>query len=153
MKTQGSRLYIIDPADDSVLEIECILNFSGAGAQRDQLDVTCLSDQARQFEAGLANPGQATFTLNFNTQSESHIRVHELWVSGDKFEMALGLSDGTAPPTVDTAGEFVFPSTRSFYEFHQAYFADVPQDLALNASVQANVSVQLSGFYDIHPKA
>lgn len=146
MKTQGTKLYLIDPADHSLLAIPCAISISGISAQRDQLETTCLEDPARTYEAGLATPGQASFTLHFDPKEDAHKRVYELWVSGDKFELALGYSDGTAPPTVDTDHLFNLPTTRSWIVMHDAYFADVPQELALNALVTANVSVQLSGF-------
>lgn len=153
IKTQGTQLYIIDPDDDSLIEVGCMTAINGIEATRDQLETTCLNSDARTYESGMATPGAATFTINFDPSDDSHVRVYELWQSGEKFEMALGYSDGTAVPDVDTAGEFDLPTTRSFLVMHDSYIANVPQDLALNALVNANVSVQLSGFPDLSAKA
>lgn len=153
LKTQGTNLYILDPeGSPSVLTVGCVISIDGIEATRDQLESTCLDSAARTFEPGMPSPGQLTFGINFDPSDDSHVRVYDLWKDGTKFEMALGYSDGTAPPTID-AGEFELPTTRSFLIFHDAYIANVPQSLALNALVSANVAVQLSGFPDIFVKA
>ncbi len=156
LKTQGTQLFIIDPdasGGPAVLQIGCVTSIDGIEATRDQNESTCLDSEARTYEPGLATPGQATFGINFDPADASHIRVFELWQAGTKFEMALGYSDGTAPPNgVDSAGLFDLPTTRSWLVMHNAYFANVPQNLALNALVTANVAVQLSGFPDIFVK-
>ncbi|GAB3282652.1 hypothetical protein GCM10027347_59020 [Larkinella harenae] len=156
LKTQGTHLYLIDPdavGGPDVLTIGCVTAVNGIEATREQLETTCLDSPARTYEAGLATPGQMTFTINFDPADESHVRIYELWKAGTKFEMALGYSDGTAVPTVDTNGMFDLPPTRSYLVFHDTYIANVPQDLALNALVTANVAVQLSGFPDLFKKA
>lgn len=153
MKSQGTQIYIIDPEDDSVLNIPCATSLSGISAGRDQLESTCLEAQARTYEAGLATPGQASFSLYFDPKVPSHERIYELWQAGTKFDMAVGFSDGTAAPTVDTAGDFDLPTTRSWVVLLDCYFADVPLDAALNSLLTANVTVQLSGFPTVSPKA
>lgn len=146
LKTQGSKLYLIDPASGDVVTVGCVNSISGIEATRDQLESTCLEDSARRYEAGLATPGQAQFAIHFDPADASHKRIYDLWQSGDKFEMALGYSDGTVAPDADTAGMFDLPEERSWCVMHDCFIANVPQDLALNALVNAQVSVQLSGF-------
>lgn len=156
LKTQGSNLYIIDPdatGGPAVLEVGCVTSLTGISVARDQIDVTCLDSEARIFEPGMATPGTATFNINFDPEDETHIRLYDLWRSGAKFEMALGYSDGSAAPDLDTAGLFDLPTTRSWLVFHQVYLSNVPQDLALNSVVTSAVEVQLSGFPDFFKKA
>jgi len=156
LKTQGTHLYIIDPdvtGGPTVLTVGCVISIDGIEATRDQLESTCLESEARTYEPGMPTPGQMTFGINFDPADDTHVRVYDLWRTGVKFEMALGYSDGTAVPTIDTSGMFDLPSTRSFMVLHDSYIANVPQTLALNALVNANVSVQLSGFPDLFPKA
>lgn len=155
IKTQGTHVYIIDPdatGGPEIMQIECAISVDGIGGARDQIDSTCLESPARTFEAGLATPGTSTIGLNFDPSSDSHVRLFNLWKAGTKFEMAIGYSDGTAPPTLDTAGDFDFPTTRSFLALHDTFVADFPQNFALNALVTANVAFQLSGFPDLFPK-
>lgn len=160
MKTQGTQLYIIDPDTNEVMNIRCTTNISGITAARDQLESTCLESEARTYEAGMPTPGQMSFSLYFDPKEESHKRIYELWRDGLKMEMAIGYSDGDkdsnglmSAPGVDSNNLFNLPDDRSWLVLHQSYFADVPQELALNALVTANVTVQLSGFPDVFEKA
>jgi len=153
LKTQGTRLYLINPATPTVVtSIGCVTSIGGISVARDQIETTCLEGIARTYEPGMPTPGQMTFGLNFDPNDDSHFDIFDLFKDGTKFELAMGYSDGTAPPTV-TAGEFVLPTTRSWMVFHDCYFADVPQELALNSVVQSTVAVQLSDFPDLVQKA
>ena len=156
VKTQGTQLYIIDPeatGGPEVLVIECATSIDGISAGRDQIEVTCLEDQARSYEPGLATPGSATVAINTDPQNPSHVRLHELFVSGTKFDMAIGWADGTAAPTLDTNDEFVLPTTRTFLVALQSYVSDYPFNFAQNAVVASSVTFQLSGFPTLYPKA
>lgn len=157
LKTQGSHLYIIDPdasAGNEILRIECAVSIDGPSAPRDQIETTCLEDTARTYVAGMPTPGQLSCKISFDPAKPSHLRLYELWQSGDTFDMALGYSDGTSAPTLASDGtSFDFPTSRSFMELLNTYVADVPQSLALNAVVSADVSFQLSGFPTLHKKA
>ena len=144
-KTQGTQLYVADPATDTLITVGCVTNITGITATRDQIETTCLDSTARTYVAGLAAPGAATFTINFDPTDASHTRLHELYVSGDTLEFALGWSDGTAAPTVDTNGTFNLPTTRTWIAF-DGFITDLPFDFALNTVVTSNVSVQVSGF-------
>jgi len=151
MKTQGTVLYTMDPADDSVLVVGCVTAVSGIDSQIDQLETTCLSDSARTYIAGLATPGAAQFTINFDPSDASHVRLHQLKVAGTVLPWALGFSDGTAPPTTATAGEFTLPTSRSWITF-DGFMNSFPFDFALNASITSNVGIQVSGDPVVTPK-
>lgn len=147
INVQGSNLYFIDPeSGGGITEVGCVTTLDGLTASRDQLDVTCISDEARNFEAGLLTPGAATFTILFDTSDDSHRRLHELYRSGAKLKWALGLSDGTTDPSsVDSDGEFVLPSDRSFITF-DGYVSDFPWSFAVGQKVTNNLSLQVSDF-------
>jgi len=156
LKTQGSQLYIIDPdasGGPEILTVECATSITGISASRDQIETTCLESPARTYEAGLAAPGSMSVTVSFDPTNESHVRLHELYTAGTKFDAALGLSDGTAAPTLDTDGEFVLPTTRSWLLMLDTFVQDYPFDLALNTVITSNMSLQLSGFPTVFPKA
>lgn len=152
VKTQGTQLYVIDPYDDSVITVGCVTSITGITAARDQIETTCLDSAARTYVAGMATPGTATFSINFDPSDESHVRLHELYVAGDDLQLALGWSDGTAAPTVDSVGDFVLPTTRTWITFG-GFIADLPFDFSLNAVVSSSVSVQVSGFPTVTGKA
>ena len=150
IKTQGTELYFIDPYDDSVNKVGCVTGISGIDGQRDEIDVTCLDSPARVFEAGLINPGNATFNINFDTKDESHVRLEELYVAGDKLNWAIGWSDGTAAPTADSDGDVVAAAARSWITFN-GYVSNLPDDFALNSVVTSQVSVKMSGLRQLIP--
>ena len=56
----------------------------------------------------------------------------------------IGLSDGTAAPTLDSNDELVAPANRTSFGF-QAYVADVTIDLATNEVVRGTLTLQRSG--------
>lgn len=151
VKAQGTNVYLIDPDDGSVLVVDCITSISGITAARDQIETTCLEDNARTYEAGLATPGTASFGIQIDPTSQSHLRVHQLYAAGTKVEWAVGLGDGTAAPTVDSAGDFVLPSSRSWIAFN-GYVSDFPWEIALNTVVTNTISVQVSDFPSFLPK-
>lgn len=154
--TQGTQIYVLDPSDDSVLAIECATNFNPGGNPKAQIEDTCLESAARTYKPGMATPGQATITINADPTNASHIRLFELSQSSDEadqnLQFAVGWSDGVAPPTVDSNGNFNFPATRTWFAFG-GYVSDFPFDFALNAVVTSQVTVQRSGPAQWIPKA
>jgi hypothetical protein len=156
LNVQGSQLYFVDPGDSGgpeIVEVGCVTTLDGLTASRDQLDVTCISDESRNFEAGLLTPGAASFGILFDPSDESHIRLHELYRAGTRVKWALGLSDGTAPPSsVDSDGLPVLPTTRTYITF-DGYVSDYPWSLAIGQKVTNSLSVQVSDFPTLHVKA
>lgn len=154
VKTQGTQLFILDPdttGGPSVLAIDCVTALSGLGAEREQIEVTCLENDARTYVGGLQTPGQLTVTVNFDPNVESHYRIYELWKANTNFKFAIAFGDGTAVPTVDTAGEFVFATTRTYIEA-EGYVSDLPLEASLNSVWTAAIPVQVSGEYTIWRK-
>ena len=144
IKTQGTMLYTIDPANDAVLIVGCVINIDGIDTTLEQLETTCLESPARTYIAGLATPGAASFQINFDPADASHVRLHELKVAGTTLEWAVGFSDDTAPPTVDSNGSFTLPTTRSWINF-DGFMNSYPFTFALNAVVTSTVGIQISG--------
>lgn len=145
VKTQFTDLYFIDPADDSIVKVACITSLTGITADRGQIDVSCMDSVAFKYLAGMANPGQAQFGIFPDPSEPSHVRLHELYKVGTVVKWATGWSDGTAPPTADTDGEFVLPTTRSWLAFDGSV-NNFPFDFAINSAVTSQLSLQLSGF-------
>lgn len=150
-KTQGTMLYYVDPADDSVVRVVCVTSVGGLTAPIDQVETTCLEASARTYIPGLATPGAMTFGINFDPQDASHIRLHELYASkAQDIVFALGFEGSTAAPTVDTDGDFVFPTDRDFITW-TGYFSDFPFDVQLNSVWQSTIGVQVSGEATVVP--
>ena len=154
-KTQGTQLYAIDPAPvggggPAVLLIGCVTSIDGIDTKLDQLETTCLESAVRTYVGGLATPGAATFGLNFDPADNSHVRAHQLKVEGLTLHWAIGFSDDTTAPTVDTAGEFELPTSRSWIAF-DGFMNSYPFTFALNAVVTSSVGIQISGEPSVQP--
>ena len=150
--TQGTQVFALvppftGPGPKTVMAIECATSFDPGGSPAEQVEETCLEDQERRYKKGLRTPGQATLGLNADPNSPSHIRLHQLSeADGDTtIKWVVGWSDGTAPPTLNTAGDdFELPESRTWFAF-QGYVADFPFSFAQNAVVASTVSIQRSG--------
>lgn len=151
IKTQGTYLYAIDPADESLITVACVTSIDGIDTTNEQIETTCLESLARTYLAGLATPGQATFGLNVDTSEASHTRLHALKVAGTSLKWAVGFADGTAAPTVDSAGRFNLPTTRSWIQF-EGFMANFPFSFAQNAVIQTTVGIQISGEPELEAK-
>lgn len=155
VKTQGTQIYFVDPADSTIHELDCPTGLTIPGVTRDQLEELCLNspDGIRTYKSGAGTPGVVTVSANFDPGSDSHVRLLELQDSGDVVEWIVGLSDGTSAPTVDTAGKIVVPppTTRSWFYF-EGYVSDAPIDAQTNAFYTVEFSIQMSGPRVAFPK-
>lgn len=151
LAVQGSNLYFRDPTNNAIVEVGCVTTISGIGASRDQNDVTCISDETRRLEAGLLNPGTASFGIYFDPTDTSHTRLHELYREGTTLEWALGMSDGTAAPTGVNSNGIALPTSRTFLTF-EGYVSDFPWEFAIGQKVANQLALQISDFPVVHPK-
>lgn len=150
--TQGTQIYAVVPSVASseafeILEIECATAFSPGGNPADQIEDTCLSAKVRSYLRGLRTPGQASLTLNTDPRNDSHVRLHELSEDDtiDNIKWAVGWADGTADPTLNSAGDdFELPDTRTWFLF-DGYVSDFPFDFAANTVVTTAATIQRSG--------
>ena len=155
MKSQGTNLYTIDPADGSVIVVGCPTSIDGIDTSIEQIETTCLNSTARTYEAGLATPGAATFGINVDPKDASHLRLHQLKVAGTTLPWAVGWSESpdTAPTTEqDSAGEWVFVTNaaRSWILF-DGFMNSFPFSFGLNAQVASTVGIQVSGEPELIP--
>lgn len=156
IRSQGTDLFAIDPADGTLLDVGCITSLDGIDTAIDQIETTCLNNLTRTYEAGLATPGAATFGLQFDPAETNHVRLHQLKTAGTTLKWVIGFSDGTIQPTVgvDSSGddEFVLPPTRSWLAF-EGYMNSFPFAFALNTMVTSTVGIQVSGEPVLIPKS
>lgn len=119
IKTQGTQLYIADTFASGgcdLITVDCATSLSGLSNPREQIEVTCLESDTRQYEAGLSTPGTLTVNINFDPENESHARLAELWrdnAGNVRFAIGMGRPVDSAP-TLDSGCEFVYPTDRSF---------------------------------------
>ena len=149
MRTAGTELFFLDPDDCSVVQVGCPTSITGLDSTIDQLETTCLEDTARTYEAGLATPGTASFTLNLDPQDDSHRRLLELKSSGELLRWVIGFPDGVGTDPTGAVGSdaecaFNLPTTRTWLEF-DGFVNSYAFDFSLNASITATVGIQVSG--------
>lgn len=152
VKTQGTDLFVIDPEDGTLIEVGCVTSIDGIDTTIEQVETTCLSSLARTYVAGLATPGSASFGINTDPSDASHVRLHELKTEGTELSWALGWSDGTADPTVDSNQGFTLPAARSWITF-TGFMNSFPFVFAQNSVVQSTVGIQISGDPVLVPKS
>lgn len=150
--TAGTQLYIIDPEGGDVVAVACATSITQISAERGQIETTCLEDTARSYLPGLATPGAAQVELSFDPGETSHVRLHELYVSGDTLDFALGMSDGVGVAPTSDSTAFTLPSTRSWLTW-EGFIQNLPFDFALDSVVKSTLSIQISGFPVLTPKA
>lgn len=156
--TQGTQIYFIDPAADSngaaVVVVKGVTTFNPGGNPAGQIETTPLDEFVRSYLPGLRTPGQASMAINADPAEASHIRLHELSEENPQkiLKFAIGWSDGTAAPTLDSADEFVLPTSRTWFTF-SGYIADFPFDFSRDTVVTTQCSIQRSGGSDWVKKA
>lgn len=150
---QGTHIYFINPSDESVVQVECATTFTPGGNPADQIETTCLEAFEREYLPGLRTPGQASMSVNADPTNASHLMLHQLSEANPPpvLKWAVGWSDGTAAPTVDTDGDFELPTSRTWFTF-QGYISDFPFDFAQNTVVTSAITIQRSGGSDWVPK-
>lgn len=148
LKTQGTELFFVNtlPTADVLVKLACPTGISGLGGAADQLDDTCLDSTERTFKRGLGNPGQVSVPFNFIPSNTSHQVLFDLQEDGRNLNWLIALSDGTAQPTIGTAGTIVPPVSplRTSIGF-EGYIADVNIDIATNEIVRGTLTIQRSG--------
>lgn len=142
IKTQGSNLFFIDSS--AVVTMQCPTGMTGLGGTRDQIETTCLNaTDDKSYVSGLGNPGQVSVPFVFDPQASSHQTLLDLHDTGEVTSWAIGLSDGTAVPTL-VSGAFSFATSRTYAEF-DAFVADIAIDIATNEVVRGTLTLQRSG--------
>ena len=152
LRTQGTDLYAIDPDDGTILDVGCITSISGVDTSIEQVETTCLNDNARTYIAGLGTPGTATFGIQTDPQNPVHVRLLELKNAGTTLQWAIGWSDGEDAPTVGVDDDFDLPATRSWLTF-EGYMNSYPFEFALNSVATSNIGIQVSGDPVLVPKS
>ncbi len=152
--TKSTEVFFVDPSDDTVVKITYLTSFNPGAAPSDQIDITTLdTTSTRQYLKGLRTPGQASGTILATMSEASHETLFNLGEDGQDSttHFCVAFSDGVAPPTVDTNGDFVFPTTRTFIAF-DAYVSDFPLDFQINDVVKTNLTLQRTGGTTLHKK-
>lgn len=151
MRSAGTTLWFLDPGNNcEAVQVGCPTSFTGLDSTIEQIETTCLESTARTYEAGLATPGAASFTLNLDPQDPTHVRLLELKAQGLTVQWAIGFPESQDAPTgaegsgtVDDC-EWTLPTSRTWVTF-AGFVNSYAFDFSLNATIAATVGIQVSG--------
>jgi hypothetical protein len=135
--------------DGQVTKVGCPTSISGAGTTNEQIETTCLGSTARNYQKGLATPGELSFDIRFDPNDASHIALKELHKAGTTTEWAIGFSDGDSEPTNLDGMTFTARSGIVFSGFMTSFeFSFEMSDV-----IGASIGVQISGQPTVTAKA
>lgn len=153
LKTQGTQLYLLDNAVSpaEVVRITNLTTFDGLGGAASDIDITNFDSLAREYLVGLVDNGTSSFGMNLDPQSAVHQRLLAIR-GGDRFAWAIGMSDGTAAPTIAAGDVFTLPTTRSWFTF-TASVQEATIAFQTDDAVRVQGSLRVSGAITLTPKA
>lgn len=146
--TQGTQVYFYDPAtvSDGVYEVQCAVDIDLGGSPADQLDDTCLVDTARSYKPGLRTPAASSLTLRPDPENAVDVLMQEMFNRNPSPDLmwAVGWSDASTAPTIDSVGDWSLPTDRTWCVF-VGYIADFSFSFTGNSLVSTAGSIQRSG--------
>jgi hypothetical protein len=146
LKTKGTKLFFTDAAGSpqNLLRVACATGISGLGGAADQIDITCLDSEEREFVQGFTTPGSLSVPINFIPRSAAHQALMGLKESGDTVSwMILGSDQATEPTALDVDNRITSPGGTSA-EF-LGYVSDFTFDIGANDIWRGTLTIQRSG--------
>lgn len=147
VKTKGTHLFLVDRtgAVPAIVKMVCPTGITGlTGGARDQIETTCLDDDERTYEQGLAGVTPITVPFNLKPSRAEHQLLWELKESEEKVDWLAALSESADPPTLGVDGVLIPPATRTSFQF-KASVSDLAIDIATNEIVRGTLTLQRSG--------
>lgn len=149
-ETKGTQIYFVGTGS-VVRRLTCPTGVTGiGGGTKDKIDTTCLDNTSsrRTFIGGFADAQEVPIPFILYDGDAGHIDLMALQESGAVVGWFIGLSDGTAAPTIASDG-LESPAARSGWEF-QGYVSNLTFDAAINDVVKGTVTIQPSGGAHFH---
>lgn len=91
--SQGTTITI--DCDGTPEQIGCITSFTTPSASRDEIDLTCLTSDAKEFALDLVDNGTATFDIIFNDCDDGQEALTAQLGEEDSCEFVITLNGGT----------------------------------------------------------
>ena len=154
MKSKGTNVYIIDPSDGTtVITLGCPTSLSDLGGKRSTEKTDCLDAGDATVELGSIEYNGSKIPLRLNTGNTSHKKVYDIFKSyGSDVWFAIGLSDGTAAPTVQTGAWATFSNTRTYIAF-QGGVSEWGLSFDPSSPVNNDITVQVCSNFSISWKS
>lgn len=144
--TQGTELFFIDdlttPATPRLIKLNCPTGITGiGGGAASQINTTCLSNtEGETSKPGLNQVSTLSVPYNFKPARISHRLLSQMQKSKKNFKWMVCMSDGIAPPTLETDGTLTPPDDRTSIEF-VGYVSTNTLDIATNEIVRGTASL------------
>jgi|GEM_PF-1632778 hypothetical protein len=143
--TKGMKVWIIDRLNSNeVVEVKRVTAVNFGTSPADDIDTTDLEATiSRTFEKGLKSPSAATLSIMYDTAADSHavIKALEEHQDTNSTMIAIGAADGAGEPSVDSSGNFNFPTTRTFMAI-SGFVSDFPVDIQISSTVPVPCSIR-----------
>ena len=146
VKSKNTKLFFTDAAGSpqDILRVLCATGISGLGGATDQIDITCLDSEEREYVQGYSTPGVVSVPINFIPRSAAHQALMALKDSGDVVSwMIVGSDQAGSPTTLDGDNRLVSPGATTA-EF-LGYVQDINIDIGGNDIWRATLTIQRSG--------
>lgn len=125
--TQGSTLSMVAKpfgkvTETKIIEIEGVTALTPPEVSKNKIDITTIKDKSKKSRSGLAEAGEASFTVILNTEDEGHqylIALNNDETSASEFDLQIimGLDDGDSEPTLTAEGELDLPEDRTWFTY------------------------------------
>ena len=148
--TQKTNLYWrrLSGGTYSIVKIPGVTSLASSPGSPQKIDVTDMDSTAVESLAGLQDNGQLQVALNrlpYNDGNRDDQILYLTQANGDVSLYIIGLSDGTAPPTVDSgSGVVTYPNTRSWMHFSGS-FVGASSNIAARDAVRITAPIEISG--------
>lgn len=113
--TIGAELFVL--FDGAATKIGGVTAVTLGEETRDEIDITPLDSEYKQYWMGLRDAGEATMEIPLDPTDAGYLALEALDASGACTTFALGLGDGNAAAAVDTDGAFDLDTGRSWVTF------------------------------------
>lgn len=141
IKTQKTGIYFAVAA--AVSKLIAITDWNGLGGQKGEIDATNMDSDAKEFFTGLEDSGTLSLGINLDPREVSQQALWDLKDSGEVVPWYLGLSDGTAAPTV-TDEAIVAPAARTGFAF-EASVQQLTLSGAADNIVKGQITLRITG--------
>ena len=134
VKTQGtalkvSKLTTLDPKDPALLWADLSVTIKQPqfqGGQSDEIEVSTLSSEAKEFTTGLADNGTFTMSGNWKADDEAQTVLRTARDDGEPRAFSTGFKDGTSSEFLGLVTQFTW-------------------DAAPNGTVNGTFNVRITG--------
>lgn len=157
IKTQKTHIFYRTGAASTfaMARVQGVTGFTPSAGAPTPINVTDLDSDATENILGLQDNGTVAYAMNRLPWNDARAAAQNAFLEqlvGEERRYVIGYSDGTAPPTVDSAtGVITLPATRSYDQFLGSY-GGFSTAFAANDAARITANVSIVGVVDHTPR-